>query len=289
MSIYKHITKELPMNQKKLHSLYGLKWDPFSPELPIEALISNPRINHFAWRIENLIIDGGFALITGDHGLGKSVTLRLLNERFSQIGELMVVEFTRPQSGLADFYREMGVLFGIDLRMSNKYGGFQRLREKWKEHINKSLFRPVILMDEAQETNSSVLSELRLLSSTSFDSRAILTVVLGGDKRLLEKLRQDDLLPLESRIRTRLILENYSREDLIDLLEEALGRAGNPALMTKGLIETVAEHSAGNLRAMMITCTDLLMEASRRELNQLNEDLFIDLFSDSKPKGRRKK
>lgn len=277
------------MHPKKLHSLYGLKWNPFLPELPHEALVLSPKINHFAWKVENLIMDGGFALITGDPGLGKSVALRLLSERFNQVGDFMGTEFTRPQSGLADFYRELGQLFGVDLKMSNKYGGFQKLREKWKDHMNKNLFRPVLLIDEAQEIHPCVLSELRLLSSTSFDSKIILTVVLGGDSRLIEKLQQPDLLPINSRIRTRLVLENYSREELMNLLTEALDRAGNPTLMTKGLMETMAEHSCGNPRAMMIACGDLLMEASSRDLQQLTEDLYIKLHSSNEPIKKKKR
>jgi type II secretory pathway predicted ATPase ExeA len=276
------------MHPKKLHSLYGLKWNPFLPELPHEALVLHPKINHFAWKVENLIMDGGFALITGDPGLGKSVALRLLSERFNQVGDFSGMEFTRPQSGLADFYRELGQLFGVDLKMNNKYGGFQKLREKWKDHLNKNLFRPVLLIDEAQEVHPSVLSELRLLSSTSFDSKIILTIVLGGDSRLVEKLQCPDLLPINSRIRTRLILENYTNEESIILLTEALDRAGNPSLMTKGLIETMAEHSCGNPRAMMIACGDLLMEASSRDLQQMNEDLYIKLNSGNIPDKKRK-
>ena len=68
------------MNNKKLLALYGLKWNPFTPELPVEALLASPRIEEFAWRVENLVSDGGFALITGDTGTGKSVTLRILAE-----------------------------------------------------------------------------------------------------------------------------------------------------------------------------------------------------------------
>lgn len=276
-------------NSRKLHSLYGLIWNPFAQELPIEALITTPQINHFAWKIENLIIDGGFALISGDNGLGKSVMLRLLHERFGQINEIRTAEFARPQSGLSDFYREMGSLFGIDLKISNKYGGFQRLRDKWKEHIGKTLFRPIVFMDEAQEAHHTILSELRLMSSTSFDSKVILTVVLAGDKRMLKKLQEPELLAVDSRTRTRLILEKYSREELITLLNEALERAGNPSLLTKELIGVVADHSAGIPRAMMSTCRELLIEAARRELKQINEDLFIELFSDEGKLKRKKK
>ncbi|MBF0366474.1 MAG: AAA family ATPase [Oligoflexia bacterium] len=276
------------MIQTKLHSLYGLKWNPFSGELPIEALIKTPKINHFAWKIENLVLDGGFALITGDSGLGKSTTCRLLHDKFNQINEIKAVEFSRPQSGLTDFYRELGLIFGIDLRSSNKYGGFQKLREKWSEHIKKTLLRPILFLDEAQEAPTSILSELRLLGSTRFDSKIILTVVLCGDKRMLRKLDSEDLHPLENRIRTRLIFERYSREESIDLLHEALERAGNPTLMTKGLIETLADSSMGNPRTMMSIAQVLLLKAAEKELKQISEDLYIEMFSNELPKKKKK-
>ena len=54
---------------KTLLALYGLKWNPFSPELPIEALFVPPRLEDFFWRIEQAHVrEGGFALIYGDPG-----------------------------------------------------------------------------------------------------------------------------------------------------------------------------------------------------------------------------
>ena len=66
------------MNNKKLLALWGLKWNPFSPELPGEALLVTPKIENFTWRVEQLVQEGGFALITGESGTGKSVALRIV-------------------------------------------------------------------------------------------------------------------------------------------------------------------------------------------------------------------
>ena len=74
---------------KKLLALYGLKYNPFSPELPTEALLTIPAVEDFAWRIENAHVrEGGFALITGEPGTGKSVALRLLAHRLGQLADL---------------------------------------------------------------------------------------------------------------------------------------------------------------------------------------------------------
>ena len=276
------------MNNRKLHSLYGLKWNPFLPDLPLEALIVRPQINHFGWKVENLVLDGGFALITGDPGLGKSSAFRILQDRLNQVGDICVVEFTRPQSGITDFYRELGRLFDIDFKTTNRYGGHQSLRDKWNEHINGTLFRPVLLIDEAQEVHPVVLSELRLLTSTCFDSKIILTVVIGGDSRLQKKMKHIDLLPLKSRIRTKLTLEPYPKDELLRFLKESLKRAGNPVLMSDGLMETVVEHANGNPRELMTMCGDLLMEAAKQEIKQMDEDFFLKIFSPPVPKRRKK-
>ena len=109
---------------KKLLALYGLKWNPFSPELPIEALYVQSKVENFCWRIEqSLIREGGFAMINGDPGTGKSVVLRLLSERLGQLHDLTVGAIVHPSSNLADFYREMGDLFAVELRPHNRWGG----------------------------------------------------------------------------------------------------------------------------------------------------------------------
>ena len=54
------------MNQKLL-ALYGLKWNPFTPEVPIEALHVPPKVENFCWRIEQAHLrEGGFALSVHD-------------------------------------------------------------------------------------------------------------------------------------------------------------------------------------------------------------------------------
>jgi general secretion pathway protein A len=262
---------------KKLLALYGLKWNPFAPDVPVEALHVSRRVESFCWRVQQLASDGGFALITGAPGTGKSVTLRILAERLGVQRDVKIGILSRPQAGLSDFYREMGDLFGVELRPSNRWGGFKLLRDRWQTHIDAALSRPVLIVDEAQEMPSAVLAELRLLSSARLDSHILLTVVLAGDGRLLQRLRCDELLPLGSRMRVRLAFERATPEELREYLETGLQKAGAIKLMTPELIATLCDHAQGNPRALMNIADELLAAAAGREAPQIDEKLFLEI------------
>ena len=276
------------MNHKLL-ALYGLKFNPFSPELPTKAIFVPPKVENFCWRIEHAQVrEGGFAMIHGDPGTGKSVVLRLLAQRLSNVPDITVGAINHPQSNLADFYRELGDIFGVGLRPSNRWAGFKALRERWLSHLESSRIRAVLLIDEAQEMTPQALSELRLLSSARFDSQPLLCIVLAGDARLIDKLRHDDLVPLGSRIRTRLTTEFASRQELLACLEHLLADAGNASLMTPQLRHTLCDHAAGNYRILTTMAAELLAVGAQRELPQLDEKLYLDVFAqpDSAPKRR---
>jgi general secretion pathway protein A len=111
---------------KKLLTFYGLKFNPFNPEAPINAFLLPQKTENFCWRLEeHLIHEGGFALITGEPGTGKSMSLRALNTRLNQRRDTHVAVLTHTTANLSDFYRELGDLFGVSLiHNSRSYGKY---------------------------------------------------------------------------------------------------------------------------------------------------------------------
>jgi len=277
------------MNDTDIRSLYGLKYNPFLPDVPTEALYALPGTRRFIMRIQNMAARGGFAMITGDPGLGKSKTLQKIAHKLEQVPDLAVGVMQRPQSKLADFYRELGELYSVNLSPSNRYGGFKALRHRWKAHCQSTLLRPVLLIDEAQQTAPECLTELRLMQSHHFDSQNLLFTILCGDNRLPDKFRTTELLPLGSRIGPRLVLLPLSPEQLQDYLNFVLDQAGNSQLMTKELIRTLAAHAANNLRVLNQMAAELLTAAAEQNLKRIDESLFFELFSptDKPPTKRR--
>jgi len=274
-------------SDKRLLSLYGLKYNPFTPDLPTDAIWCPPQLHSFISRLELLALHGGFASLYGEVGLGKSKALQLIAERLSRLPDLTVGVMQRPQSSLSDFYRELGDLFGLRLSPANRYGGFKALRERWEQHIKATLMRPLLLLDEAQLAPSPCLTELRLLASERFDSRTLLTVVLCGDTRLPERFRLPELVPLGSRISARMFLEPYSPAQLEDYLQHMLNHAGAPQLLTEELIRALTQHAGGNLRILTQMANELLLVAAAQDRPQLDEKLFLEHFQFSRRPQRR--
>ncbi|MYH28573.1 MAG: AAA family ATPase [Acidobacteria bacterium] len=276
------------MNRQNL-THYGLKWNPFATDLPVEGLLATPAVDAFCHRIEHhLVRQGGFALVVGEPGTGKSVALRLLTSRIEKAEGLDVAVLAHPSSSIGDLYREMGDVFSVGMSHNNIWAGFKALRERWLKHLEDTRMRPVLFVDEAQEMAAKVLTEMRLLSSTEFDSRAILSVVLAGDNRLLAKLRSAELQPVASRIRQRLVMTRAEPEELARLLDHLLDAAGNPGLMTSGLKETLVSHAAGNPRALTIIADSLLAAGVEQGRDVLDEKLYLEFWGEqAQPKASR--
>ena len=268
------------MNNNEIQSLYGLKYNPFLPDVPADALYTIPGTEPFALRVQTMAAQGGFALITGEPGVGKSKTLQQIALRLEQVPDLTVGVMQRPQSALGDFYRELGELFNVGLSVANRYGSFKTLRQRWLAHCKSTLLKPVLLIDEARHVSVECLTELRLLQSLLF-------TILCGDNRLPERFRSSELLPLGSRTGPRLVLSPLSPEQLQDYLAFALEQAGNSQLMTVELMQTLAVHSAKNLSVLNQMAAELLAVAAQRNLPRIDESLFFELFSPTGSKIRR--
>jgi type II secretory pathway predicted ATPase ExeA len=100
-------------------------------------------------------------------------------------------------------------------------------------------------------------------------------------------MRHDDLRPLDSRIRLRLTMDPATSEELNVCLNHLLEKAGNPTLMTPALKSAICDHALGNYRAMTTIAANLLTVAAERDLHQLDEKLYFEVFVPESRKPRR--
>lgn len=273
----------------------GLSYHPFDPDAPIRGFTRTPAIDLFCRRVNYLSQRGGFALLTGLSGTGKSVALRLLTQDLTANADTRTVRvLERPQASLADFYREIGHLYGVTLTPHNRWAGATRLRAAWRTFAEEACLQAVLIIDEAQELSDLVLAELRLLAGERLDAGWLITVVLVGDDRLIERLQSPALAPLASRLRVRMRLEELDVDTLIAVLNHLTHTAGNPALFTEDVTTTLAEQAGGNLRCLMHLADQALTAAGEMGANSVDQNVLLQAAvatptaAPAKPGGRRR-
>ena len=275
---------------RQLQTLYGLKWNPFLPDAPLEGLVAGAAIEHFAWRIEQMGTEGGFALVTGDPGIGKSVALRFVVARLASVRDLQVGVLARPHSHVADFYRELGDLFGVTLSPHNRWAGSKVLRERWRQHTESTLVPP----GAGHRRGAGDVSGHPQRAAVPVQRRSRRATSAHRGARRRSPAHRELSLPRAAPAR-----QPHPRPSELwrpprpriwpTALRHALEAAGNPELMTPALIDTLTAHAAGNRRVLMNLGAELLAAAVRDKLPRLDEQLFLHVCGAPAPRSAGKR
>ena len=220
----------------KLLSLYGgLKFHPFQrPDVPHDALFNTPPSTASSDASSSASPTAASPCSPGDPGSGKQrIALRLLAERLRALPRRPRRHRrapAKPHHGLLP--RAQGPLRRT-ARLHNRWAGFKALRAPLGRPSSSSHCRPVLIIDEAEETLSTCPSaSYRILGYGKISiASSCSACVFASDVRLPERLRSPDLLPPRPlRIRRRgLTLDYASRDELCACLDHLLAAAGNLA------------------------------------------------------------
>ncbi len=119
----------------------------------------------------------------------------------------------------------------------------------------------VLLIDEAQDLESDLLEQIRLLSNLETDQRKLLQIVLIGQPELRDKLNERRLRQLRQRITVRYHLEPLSRQEVERYIQHRLqvvGANGRPAF-SPWAIRSIFRYSGGIPRLINAVCDKALL------------------------------
>lgn len=227
-------------------TFFGLKRRPFLAVPDTESYFSIPQMEASRQMIERAVRRGeGVSLIVGASGIGKTLLLRMLRKSLEVEYTVSLIANGRLESPKAFFQQ---LLYELRFPFSNADETELRLMlyDFARQEESPGV---VLLIDEAQFLDRSVLEEIRLLMNCDDGSVPYFRVVLAGTLAFEEKLTHPDLEAFNQRIVSRSYLETMSREETFQYVvwQTSVSRISgqaeeNKPTVSEGLSEMVA-HS----------------------------------------------
>jgi type II secretory pathway predicted ATPase ExeA len=258
---------------------YNLRQQPFGVT-PDPAYLYPTRTHREALSsLLSGIKDGrGFFALIAEPGMGKTTLLYQLLDELHDCARTVFLFQTQCDS--REFFQYLLNELGVDTRGMDLVSMHSKLNEiLFAEMIAGRRF--VLIVDEAQNLEDSVLETVRLLSNFETSYAKMLQIVLAGQPQLSDKLAQPQLAQLRQRLAVLARLEPLSAAETANYIEHRLkvaGYSGAP-LFTPGAVSLVAERSRGIPRTINSLCYSALSTAHARGCETVPAEIVQEVVS----------
>jgi general secretion pathway protein A len=201
---------------------------------------------------------GGFILITGEVGTGKTTLARYFLGRLPENTATAVVLY--PALTAAELLRSILE----DLHVPTPGTSLKELVDALHRFLLESRPRGrevVLLIDEAQDLSAEVLEQIRLISNLETDTEKLIQIVLMGQSELQELLARRELRQLAQRVTARYHLSPLSRPETEEYVRHRLSVAGGTGKVTftPGALGAVHRRAEGIPRLINLICDRSLL------------------------------
>lgn len=252
---------------------YGLKRKPFdiSPD-PSFMWLGEKHKEGLAILKYGILENKGFLLITGDVGTGKTALIRSIENDVQ--GRAIVVTIPDPSMNLMDFYNFMASELNMERTFVNK-GEFLIAFKKLIMDAYSSFRRVLLIIDESQRLNSSLLEEIRLLSNIDMAGKVLINIFFVGQTEFRELLAREENRAVRQRITVSYHIQPLTVDEVRQYIAHRLKVAGaSGELFTPEAIKAVHDCSRGYPRLINIICDHALMSGYARGVARIDGDII---------------
>jgi general secretion pathway protein A len=233
--------------------------------------------------------EGGFVLLTGEVGTGKTTVFRCLLERLPEKTKIAFV--LHPRLSVTELLATVCDEFGITYpkgEVSTKT--FVDLLNGWLLEITGNGYHAVLVIDEAQNLSLEVLEQLRLLTNLETNRRKLLQIILLGQPELREMLSVPAMSQLSQRITARYHLEPLARSDTGPYIDHRLAVAGVERPLFPGwAVGLIYRWSGGVPRVINLICDRALLGTYTRGKADVTREILRQAADEVLGTGRAKR
>ncbi len=241
---------------------FGLEEEPFSiAPNPRYLFMSEQHREALGHLLYGVGVGGGFVLLTGEVGTGKTTICRSLLEQLPEATDIAFI--------LNPYLDAKELLASICDELEIEYESHARNLRALSMALYKFLLRnhargrnTVLLIDEAQNLDPKILELIRLLTNLETDSKKLLQIIFIGQPELNEMLARPELRQLAQRITARFHIEPLNLKETQAYIRHRLHIAGLPVsqeLFAPGIVKYVFRRSGGVPRLINVLCDRMLL------------------------------
>ncbi len=265
-------------------SYFGLSEKPFSiAPNPQYLFLSERHKEALAHLTYGLGEAGGFVLLTGEVGTGKTTLTRSLQEQLPENTQVALIH--NPALSQLELLASICDEFAIEYDQQN--ATLKTLTDAIKKHLeanHQAGGHTILLIDEAQLLSPDVLEQLRLLTNIETDHKKLLQIVLVGQPELQALLKRNELRQLAQRITARYHLLPLTEGQTIAYIKHRLYVAGcERALFSPDAMKTVYVATQGIPRLVNLLCERCLMGAFSKQLMVIDSDIVMRSAEEALP------
>src|SRR5476649_514205 len=265
---------------------FNLKQSPFSiaPD-PRYLYMSERHREALAHLLYGVGSGGGFVLLTGEIGAGKTTVCRCFMEQIPENCQLAYI--FNPKLSVEELLHSICEEFRISLAP-----GVASVKG-YVDAINTHLLAShaqgknnVLIIDEAQNLSAAVLEQLRLLTNLETSERKLLQIILIGQPELRAMLARPELEQLAQRVIARYHLGSLSADETASYIHHRLAVAGSTAQQpfAASLMAKIHQLSHGVPRRINLLCDRALLGAyvenqrqvTRKILRRAAQEVFAE-------------
>jgi general secretion pathway protein A len=243
---------------------FGLRQEPFSiaPD-PRFLYLSTMHREALAHLLFGLGAGGGFVLLTGEIGAGKTTVCRCFLEQVP--AQHHVAYIFNPRLTVAELLQTICQEFGLTVTAGSG-GGTKPMIDALNGFMLAAHAEGrncVLIIDEAQALDGDVLEQLRLLTNLETHERKLLQIILIGQPELRDLLATPAMEQLAQRIVARYHLGPLSADETGDYIRHRLAVAGQggPLPFDAGALGRVHRLTGGVPRRINLLCDRALLGA----------------------------
>ena len=274
-------------------SFFSLTRQPFSvipdPDFLFLSHCHQEAVAHLTYGLE---ANGGFVVLTGESGTGKTMICHYLLEDMNENTD--VAFLLNPPASDVEILASICEKFNITHDFSEEQKTVKKLFDAistWMLENHSSGRKAVVLIDEAQQLSFELLEQLRLLTNIESNNQKPLQIILIGESQLQETLQKNELRQLAQRITAQYQLQPLSMQESLFYIGHRLNIAGaKMPLFTEKALQKIARLSGGIPRTINQLCDKCLLSASTKMVGkvspfivkQVEVESDLPLFKESK-------